>query len=176
MVSKIEPILFLVILIFGYIGFSIQEEGKILQKKYAKQKKDIFILSPTGVEINSSGLAYRYRAKDAMLLGGTWHFNSFWLKGDKIKSLSSKKATKDKRYIKLFGDVKLHKIDDSIYKAQKVIYDTKIKRVKSQGKFRAQKGKSWVIGKDFDYQIPKKITYAKKVFAHYDLEENKKNK
>ena len=171
MVSKIEPILLLVIILFTYIGISIQEEGKILRKKYSKQKKDVQVQSPNGVEVNATGLAYRYKASKGMLLRGTWHFSNFWMKSSDIKSLTSKKASKDKRFIKLSGDVRLHKVDNSLYKAEKVIYDTKVKTVKSQGKFRGEKGKSWVNGYDFDYRMEKKITYAKRVFAHYDLED-----
>jgi|GEM_PF-1440193 hypothetical protein len=173
MVSKIEPFLILVIILFTYIGFSIQEEGKVLTKKYSKQKKDVSIYQPQGVEVNSTGISYRYRAKNAVLLKGVWHFDKFWLKSSDIKSLTSKKASKDKRYIILTGNVKLHKVDGSFYKAQKVIYDTKKKIAKSKGKFWGEKGKSWVKGIDFYYITEKKITYAKKVFAHYDLEDKK---
>ncbi len=167
MVSKIEPILVVVIGVFFYIGISIQEEGKILTKKYSKDKKDIEITLPVGVEVNSSGVAYNYKASKATLKKRVWYLDNFWLDNRDIKSLSSKKATKDKRYIKLYKDVVLKKSDGSIYKADIVFYDTKAKRVFSRGPFFATKNRSWVRGVDFDYRIDKKLTFAKRVKAHY---------
>ncbi len=43
--------------------------------------------------------------------------------------LKSDKAIRDKRFIKLSGNVKVVRFDDSEYRAKTVIYDTKIPKI-----------------------------------------------
>jgi len=58
------------------------------------------------------------------LIGEVWYFNEFKLKNRDIKMLKSDKAIRDKRFIKLSGNVKVVRFDDSeIIESKTVIYD-----------------------------------------------------
>jgi hypothetical protein len=176
MVYRVEIILTIVIAIFIFVGFSIQREGKILKQRVSNLKKDVQIYDVYGVEVNLTGVTNRYRADEVKLIKGVWHLKSFWLTNRDVKSLTSDSATKDKRYIKLYRDVVLCRDDGSIYRADEVIYDTKAKRLYSNGSFEGRKNPNWVKGDNFDYYVDSRVTYAKNVYAHYIIGSLDKNR
>ena len=167
MVSKIEIIMILAIATSLFVGINLQMKGEALKRQDEQIKKSVEVINPVGREVNSTEVANFYQASKAILIKDVWEFENFKFHNSDIKSLVAKKATKDKQFIKLIDSVKMERFDGSKYRANLVVYDTKIKRVFSEGYFQADKNGSWVKGVDFDYMIKEKLTFAKKVSAHY---------
>ncbi len=140
MVSKIEILMVLLIGVSLFVGINYQLEGEALKKEIqTTTKKSIEAINLVGREVNRTEVTQFYQSSKVVLIGEVWYFNEFKLKNRDIKMLKSDKAIRDKRFIKLSGNVKVVRFDDSEYRAKTVIYDTKMKRLSSKGDFQADK-------------------------------------
>ena len=172
MVSRLESILFLLLVMATIIGLSIHLQTAKSKKAAVTQKK-IEINRARLKEYNASGLTNDYQSSVASLIGSVWYFDDFYMENPDIKFLKSRKAQKDKKGFMLEGDVRLRRLDDSSYRAEKVLYLSGKGTLQSIGPFYGEKELSWVKGVNFHYDMKRKVTKASRVFAHYLVEQNR---
>lgn len=169
MVSRIEVVLFLLLLLFAGIGVSTHMEAVRASKMAKEERKKVMIVAGHLREINATGLENDYRSDRAWLKGEVWYFENFLLRNREIRRLQSEHARKEKTGITLEGNVTLDRMDDSRFRAEKIVYDDHSRILQSVGPFYGEKGESFVRGSDLYYDLTRKVTRARKVFAHYIL-------
>ncbi|WP_457607639.1 hypothetical protein [Nitratifractor sp.] len=176
MVSRIEAALLLLLILLAGIAVTIDTQSFRGEKQAARGGKRVLIREGVLREINASALQNEYHSAEAYQIGKTWYFETFLLRNPEITRLQSRHARKNDTLIVLEGNVSMERPDRSIYRADKVHYDTKEKQLRSIGPFYARKGESYVRGVDFFYDTRRKVTKADRVFAHYLLEDRKSEK
>ncbi|ADV46201.1 hypothetical protein [Nitratifractor salsuginis] len=173
MVSRVEIVLILFLL--GALALGLSNRTRIVQARQDRHKvhKSAELYDAKNLEVNASGVMNTYSARHAYLIGQTWHMEDFRTRNPDIRLLSARKALRTKRLTRLDGNVTLIRTDGSVYRAQTVIYDRVRKTLNSVGPFDARRGKDYLKGVDFYYEIVPKITRAETVFAHYRLKDAK---
>ncbi|WP_292661325.1 hypothetical protein [Nitratifractor sp.] len=170
MVSRIEAALFAALLLFVVIALTSQAIERSKKEGAGGEHKKVEIHDATLREVNASGLLDEYHSRRAVLVADTWRFDAMKMHNSQIRSLQARKARQEKEKIFLEGNVTLHRLDGSVYRADKVRYDEKRRILDSIGPFTGRKGESYVRGTDFHYELGPRRTEAKKVFAHYLME------
>jgi hypothetical protein len=176
MVSRIEIFLGMLLLFFLWIAFVTQQEIERVKAQKIPLRKSAEIFDAEAREVNATAVINSFKASRAMLVGKIWYLDDFGMSNDRIRSLRSRHAKRTSDTILLEGNVTLLRLDDSIYRADTVIYDRKDKTLRSEGPFIGKKKESYVRGTDFFYDSDARQTRAEKVFAHYLLEERPKEK
>jgi len=171
MVSRIEIFLALLLLFFLSLAFVTQQEIEKARAQKLPVHKSVEVSGARVREVNATSLISAFEASKAELIQKTWYLDDFMMRNADIKSLRSRHARRTKENIRLEGNVTLHRLDDSLYRAETVIYDRKRKTLRSVGPFRGEKEQSFVRGVDFFYETGPRRTRAEKVFAHYLLGE-----
>ena len=169
MVSRLEIFLTLMIILALTLGLSNTIAIKHARAKKGKSKKRAELFDASSMEVNSSGVINRYYANHAVLINGIWIMKDFRASNHNTPLLSSNRAIRDGSIDLLEGNVTMVRIDKSISKAQKVVYDRKRDIFKSIGPFTRVKGKAYQQGIDFVYESKLKRTIAKRVYARFPL-------
>jgi len=170
MVSRLESLLFLLLLLFAGIAVTTHLEAVRSSSGDDKTvKKKVAISDGHLREVNATGLQNDYRSTEAWLIGNVWYFDNFSLRNREIRELSSAHARKEKTGITLEGNVTLDRMDSSHYRAEKIVYNDQERILRSIGPFYGEKGESYVRGVDLFYDLDRKLTRARSVFAHYIL-------
>jgi len=170
MVGRVELALGALLGLALLLGLNNQRQILRAKGEVKRDRKEVELSEARVREVNATAVMNAFEARHAVMIHKTWYMEQFYLVNPDIRSLRSAYAVRNDQEIRLDGNVTLLRTDGSVYEAQKVLYDQKQRVLRSLGPFSAHKGEDYARGTDFVYAVVPKITWAKKIFAHYRLE------
>ena len=167
MVGKLELILASIL----FIVIAIALDSSIKSKKNINRTEGntIELKDAELVEVNSTDRVDDLKAKFAYQNGGVWYFNDINFTASGVKELIAVKATRDKNYFELSGDVFMLSDDDSKYWADRAVYLTDKKIFYTMGRFRVDRNSTVATGKNFYHDKIQGFSRAENVHGIYQM-------
>jgi hypothetical protein len=175
MVGRIEWVLVLTVAVALFLGLGNRQRIVEDRHRTLSADKEAELFGARAREINATGLVNAFEADHAEMIRKVWYLERFELVNPEIRALRARRAVRSEREIDLEGNVTLLRKDGARYEAAKVRYDLRRKTLRSFGPFRGEREENFVRGVDFLYEIPRKRTEARDVFAHYILADDNRS-